>query len=282
MLPLDLLGVPFPRAVHVRVQMPRVRTPMIRIKACQTKGFQQRFEPQKNLVLPTPKNIGQNGTRVVIDGMPQPAWIAFAADKRPHLINFCFAGLLNVHDNLFRVQRAQQRRVHRRKQRFFLLEFTEDGVGADPEDPCGIANPTGIEAHVNNRVLDLRQAPAVAVVEEKTSRGTCGVLTQVTLGPAACFAAFDDLFALTVRTADCDKGHGPPLALGRCQDETQCAINRGLSPLLEHYRPRMYRGIGVGRASSHSPPTAFHSGKSPDLPETKVETVNWNLKGASK
>src|SRR2546425_12505382 len=169
------------------------------------------------------------------DRMPQPAWILFVADKRPHFIDFCFAGLLNVHDNLFRVQRAQQRRVHRRKQRFFLLEFTEYGVGADPEDPCGIANPTGIEAHVDNRVLHLRQAPAVAVVEEKTSRGTCGVLAQVALGPAACFAAFDDLLALTVRTADGDKGHEPSLALGRCQDEAQCDINRSLSPLLEHY-----------------------------------------------
>jgi len=32
----------------------------------------------------------------------------------------------------------------------------------------------------------------------------------------------------------------------------------------------VYKGIGVGSASSHSPPTAFHSGKSPALPETKV------------
>src|SRR6266581_7570474 len=106
MFPLDLLGVPFPRAVHVRVQMPRVRPPMIRIKARQTKGFQQRFEPQKHLVLTTPKNICQDGTRVVIDRMPQPAWMPFVADKRPHLIDFRFARLLNVHDNLFRVQRA--------------------------------------------------------------------------------------------------------------------------------------------------------------------------------
>src|SRR5213592_2894012 len=35
--------------------------------------------------------------------------------------------------------------------------------------------------------------------------------------------------------------------------------------------PRGCRGIGVRRASSHSLPTTFESGKSPDLPETKVE-----------
>jgi hypothetical protein len=84
---------------------------MIGIKAREPKGLQQRFEPQKNLVLAAPKNIRQDGTRVVIDRMPEPAWIPFVADKRPHLIDFRFARLLNVHDNLFRVQRAQQEAV---------------------------------------------------------------------------------------------------------------------------------------------------------------------------
>src|SRR5947209_17364231 len=59
--------------------MPGVRPPMIGIKAREPEGFQQRFEPQKNLVLPTPKNIRQDGTSVVIDGMPQPAWIPLVA-----------------------------------------------------------------------------------------------------------------------------------------------------------------------------------------------------------
>src|SRR4030095_6039359 len=103
MLTLDLLSVPFPRTVHVRVQMSGVRTPMISIKACQPKGLQHRFEPQKHLVLTAPKDICQDGTRLVIDRMPQPAWIPFVADKRPHLTNFRFAGLLNGHNNLFGV-----------------------------------------------------------------------------------------------------------------------------------------------------------------------------------
>ena len=32
MLPLDLLGIPFARAVHVRIQMPGIGAPMIRIR----------------------------------------------------------------------------------------------------------------------------------------------------------------------------------------------------------------------------------------------------------
>ena len=87
--------------------MPRVRTPMIGIKTGEPEGLQQCFELQKDCILTPPKNIGQHGTRRVIDRMPPPAWIAFVADKRPHLINFRFTGLLNVHDNLCRVQRAQ-------------------------------------------------------------------------------------------------------------------------------------------------------------------------------
>ncbi len=105
MLALDLLGIPFPLAVHLRVQMPGVCTPVIGIKAGETKGFQQRFEPQENLVLTTPKDLRQDYPRVVVDRMPQPTGVAFVADKRPHLIHLSFTRLLNVHGNLLRVQR---------------------------------------------------------------------------------------------------------------------------------------------------------------------------------
>jgi hypothetical protein len=47
MLPLDLLSVPFARAVHFSVQMPRVRAPMIGIKTGEPEGLQQCFELQK-------------------------------------------------------------------------------------------------------------------------------------------------------------------------------------------------------------------------------------------
>jgi hypothetical protein len=40
MLPLDLLGIPFARAVHVRIQMPGIGAPMISIKANESKGLE--------------------------------------------------------------------------------------------------------------------------------------------------------------------------------------------------------------------------------------------------
>src|SRR6266404_5205264 len=74
-----------------------------------------------------------------------------------------------------------------------------------------IAHPTGIETHVDDHVLDFRQAPAVAIVEQKTSLGTEGVLAEVALGSSGRFPAFDDLVTLTVRASDCDESHGPLL-----------------------------------------------------------------------
>src|SRR5437879_11634702 len=99
-----------------------------------------------------------------------------------------------------------------------------------------IARPTGIETHVDDHVLDFRQAPAVAIVEQETSRGTEGVLAEVALGSSGCFPAFDDLVTLTERTTDRDEGHGPFLPKESYEDEAQCAITLSPSPLLKHYR----------------------------------------------
>ena len=44
MLALDLLGMPFARAVHLSVKLSRVRALMIRIKAGEPEGLQQRFQ----------------------------------------------------------------------------------------------------------------------------------------------------------------------------------------------------------------------------------------------
>src|SRR6266571_2326121 len=106
MFALDLLGVPFARTVHVSVQMPGVRPPMIGVKAGEPEGLQQRFELQKDLILATPKDIGQDRTRVVIDRMPQPPLVFLLTDKTPHLIHLGFTSALNVHSNFSWVEGA--------------------------------------------------------------------------------------------------------------------------------------------------------------------------------
>jgi hypothetical protein len=101
---------------------------------------------------------------------------------------------------------------------------------------CRITHTTGIETHVDDRLLDLRQAPPIAVVEQETANSTEGVLTEVALSAAGRFAAFDDVVTLTVRAADGDERHGPFLPQRGCQNEAQCDSNLSPSPLLKHYQ----------------------------------------------
>src|SRR5262245_38327789 len=171
------------------------------------------------------------------DGMPEPARVAFVPDKRPHLIHLrlCFPSALQVPGHLGRIQRAQHSGVHRLQHSFFLLEFTQHGVGTDRQGSRRITHPTGIETHVDDRLFDFRQAPTVAIVEEKTSPDTEGVLAEVALGAPRCFTAFDDLVTLTVRAADRDERHGPFLPKRDYEDEAQCDSNLSPSPLLKHY-----------------------------------------------
>src|SRR5215471_8698707 len=184
--------------------------------------------------------------------MPEPAWVVLVPDKRPHLIDLClrFTRALQVPDHLGGVQRVQQSGVHRLQRRGFLLEFTQHRVGTDTQRSRRIAHPTGIETHVDDHVLDLRQAPAVAIVEPKTSFGTQGVLTQVTLGVLGCFAAFDDLLTLTVQATDGDECHGPFLPQGGYEDKTQCDSNLSPSPLLKHYRAAYTHSLSRRRVGS--------------------------------
>src|SRR6266567_6831886 len=106
----------------------------------------------------------------------------------------------------------------------------------------GIAHPTGIETHVDDHVLDFRQASSVAIVEQETARGTEGILAEVALSSSGRFTAFDDLVTLTVRASDGDERHGPFLPKGGYEDEAQCDSNRSPSPLLKHYRS-VHRGV---------------------------------------
>src|SRR5262249_10767383 len=146
-----------------------------------------------------------------------------------------FPSAFYVPGHLGGVQRAQHSGVHRLKHGFFLLEFPQHRVGTDMQGSRRIAHPTGIQTHVDNGLLDFRQAPAVAIVEQETALGTQGVLAEVALSASGRFAAFDDLVTLTVRTLDGDERHGPFLPKGGYEDEAQCDINRSPSPLLKHY-----------------------------------------------
>src|SRR4029434_1993029 len=87
MLALDFLCVTFAWAMDLGVQMPGVGAPIIGVVAGEPEGLQQRFELQKDLIFAATEDVGQDLACMVINGMPEPAWVALVPDKRPHFIH---------------------------------------------------------------------------------------------------------------------------------------------------------------------------------------------------
>src|SRR5215468_12325736 len=99
MLPLDFLRVALARIVLFRIKMTCVCAPMIGMIARDPKRLQQRFQLQKHLVFAAAKDIRQDGSGAMIDGMPEPSLLFFLAHKTPHFVHLGFASTLNVHSN---------------------------------------------------------------------------------------------------------------------------------------------------------------------------------------
>ena len=79
--------------------------------------------------------------------------------------------MLHVHDDLGWIDGTQQRGMDRCEGGFFFPEHTQHGVGTDAQHLCGIAPPTGVEAHGNDLLLHLRQPPLIAVLKQKLCEG---------------------------------------------------------------------------------------------------------------
>lgn len=105
--------------------MSGVRAPMIGIKTGEPAGLEQGFEPQQACVFAVPKAIRQDGTRVMIARMPQPAGVACVADKGPPRVHRGFlASTLDRHGKVGWGRGTQARGVHRLPRGFLLPEFT--------------------------------------------------------------------------------------------------------------------------------------------------------------
>ena len=68
------------------VDMSLVGAPPIGVETAAPKRLQQRFQLQKDVILPSPKDRRSHGPTVVIDGMPQPPLGFLLAHITPHLI----------------------------------------------------------------------------------------------------------------------------------------------------------------------------------------------------
>ena len=84
--------------------MPCVRPPMISKEARDPKGLQESFQQQEYLVLAPAKDIRQDLSGPVINGMPQPARLFLLAHKA---LPFSDLGVLDPVDTDFYVAGAQ-------------------------------------------------------------------------------------------------------------------------------------------------------------------------------
>ena len=86
MFALDFLCIGLPYFVLLGVEMSLRGTPPIRIKPRDAKRLQEGFELQKDCVLPSPKDVCEHRTTVMIDRVPEPSWVCFAAHVTPHFV----------------------------------------------------------------------------------------------------------------------------------------------------------------------------------------------------
>jgi hypothetical protein len=83
---LNFLGVLLAYLMLLGSEMPLVGPPTICIKLRDAKRCQQLLELQEDVVLPPAEHICQDLARVMINGVPQPARVRFAAHETPHFV----------------------------------------------------------------------------------------------------------------------------------------------------------------------------------------------------
>ena len=97
MLAFDPLGLPFPRLVALRSQLPRIRAPVISVKAFDPKRFQELLQLLQHCILAPAKDICQDCAAVMIDGVPEPPRFFLLAHLRPHFVDLRRFNSANSH-----------------------------------------------------------------------------------------------------------------------------------------------------------------------------------------
>src|SRR5262245_55506749 len=119
-----------------------------------------------------------------------------------------FFSPLDDHVHLVRVQRAEERLMHRGERRLFFFQGVNNSSRTDLQPPCRIAAPTAIETPIDDLVFDRRGTSFVEEIELKAVRRAGGILALIALLTRFGLAAFDDLVTVTVGTKHGNAYHG--------------------------------------------------------------------------
>ena len=64
---------------------------------------------------------------------------------------------------------------------FLAAKIGDDCIGADVQDACGVANPTGIHRHVDDLLVHRRRLPSITLVQQEGAPGTALLAAPVPL-----------------------------------------------------------------------------------------------------
>jgi len=99
-----------------------------------------------------------------------------------------------------------------------------DRGGADAQDTCRVADPTAIEAHVDDLLLKVWKTPFVGRIQQKGRARAVGILAAIALFPGIGFAAFHDPITLTVGTKNRHEYHRiPPFTIPPAEEGVSMA-----------------------------------------------------------
>src|ERR671915_320779 len=91
-----------------------------------------------------------------------------------------------------------------------FFQLVNDRGGADAQDTCCVADPTAIEAHVDDLLLNVWKTPFVCRIQQKGRARAVGILAPIALFPGIGFAAFHHPITLTVGTKNRHEYHCLP------------------------------------------------------------------------
>src|SRR2546425_9582608 len=136
----------------------------------------------------------------MIDGVPQPSLLAFAAYKAPHLIHLGFVHLPQDDGHLRRIKCAEQPCMHLLDGRLFFFEHVDDRGRADPQDTDDIPHATAMERHVDDLLSHRGQTPFIMVLQEENGARTVTIVTAIALGAIGLFPVLHHISTVTIRT----------------------------------------------------------------------------------
>src|SRR5262252_5718641 len=154
-----------------------------------------------------PHRKSQDLSRVMINRVPQPSLLAFAAHKAPHLIHLGLLHLPKDDINVQRIKRVEQPFIHLLDGWLFFFEYVDDRGRTDPQDTDDIPYTTAIERHVDDLLFHGRQPPFIAVLQEKNRARTGTIVAAIALGSIGLFPVLHHIGTLTIGTLYLHNSH---------------------------------------------------------------------------